>query len=426
MNRRSKLKSWVEGKLGIVREDSVTPRPLMLPEPRHSLTPSPSKEDVSLPKQNAPIFARLPPEIRHEILLQVFGGRTVHIHPVYNHPLDPLRPKSPSDHYSGNTERYLDRDKPKCWQWCGCVCHRNPSNVCRMFGLRESGIPTGEVWPPLYPQDPTSGLGEDMHRRWYLEEPGEDNCCKGYAIRCGDYITPKIGGTPGACLMGAMGWLLACRKAYAEGMKILYGTNTIHMGSNPLLYNLPRLILPQRLRTMDALEIVWRPDVYRLPGGRQGLHAEEWKLDQEQIPQIHDIILQTFLHVRRLHLAFNISYHVGNRPHLNNMVLRWDEFATTMARKGNLEAPLTISLTSSYWMDLYDKAKKDAVNKDSCSSTLRSQFWRWTNGKCALAPFTKSTETWGKIDGATKENGYWIVRGDKDDDRRLAAQNVCF
>ena len=209
-------------------------------------------------------------------------------------------------------------------------------------------------------------------------------------------------------------------------MKILYGTNTIHMGSKPLLYNLPRLIPPQRLRTMDALEIVWRPDVYRLPGGRLGLHAEEWKLDQEQIPQIHDIILQTFLHVRRLHLAFNISYHVRNRPHLNNMVLRWDEFATTLARKGNLQAPLTISLTSSYWMDLYDKAKKDAVNKDSCPSTLRSQFWRWRNGKCALAPFTNSTQTWGKIDGATKENGYWIVRGDKDDDRRLAAQSVCF
>jgi len=177
---------------------------------------------------------------------------------------------------------------------------------------------------------------------------------------------------------------------------------------------------------MNALEIVWKPDVYMLPGGRLGLHAHEWKLDQEQIPHIHDIILQNFLHVRRLHLAFDISYHVGNPPRLKDMVRQWDEFAATLAKKGNLQAPLTISLTSSYWMVLCDKVKKDTVNKDSSPSTPRSQFWRWTNGKCALAPFTKSTETWYKIDGATKENGYWIVRGDKDDDKRRQAQSVCF
>lgn len=196
------------------------------------------------------------------------------------------------------------------------------------------------------------------------------------------------------------------------------------MASKPLLTNLPRLIPSRRLQTMNALEIVWEPDAYIPHGRHRGRNSYVRQLHQEQVPQIHDIILQTFPYVRRLHLALNISNSVSNKPDLNDMVLGWDEFATALATKGNLQAPLTISLTSTSWKVLYNKARQNAMNKDSCHSELRDQFWRWTNGEFALAPFTRSNETWGKIDGATKENGYWIVRGDKDDDRRL--ELVCF
>lgn len=218
MTRRSKLKSWIEGKLGKNRKDSAVPEPPMLPEPRRILTPSPSKDDLSLPHQTAPIFTRLPPEIRHEILLQAFGGRTVHIDLVYQHPPDPSRERdNSSGHYGKRFES--DSSKRKRWQWRGCVCHRNPSNICRMYGQKQAGIldpsggPTGDIWPPLYPQDPSSGLGEDMFRAWELDEPGEDGCCRGFGLRCPDHTDPDIGGTPDSCWIGAMGWLLACRRS---------------------------------------------------------------------------------------------------------------------------------------------------------------------------------------------------------------------
>ncbi|KAH7179984.1 uncharacterized protein B0J16DRAFT_417588 [Fusarium flagelliforme] len=434
MTRRSKLKSWIQGKLGKGRSDPVIPEPPMLTEPRHVLTPTSSSDDLRSSNQTASIFTRIPPEIRHEILLQAFGGRTVHIDLVYQHPLNMTRQRNPGIHYGENTQqaRGFDMDKPECWQWRGCVCHRKPSNVTRMFGQIQAGIldpsggPTGNVWPPLYPEDPSSGLGEDMDRYWFLEEPGEDGCCKGYAHRCGAHIDPSVNGRPDSCWIGAMGWLLACRKAYTEGIEVLYGTNTIHMGSKPLLQNLPRLIPSQRLQTMNALEIVWKPDMYIPPGGRRGYANIEWRLRLEQIPQVHDIILQTFPHVRRLHLAFAICSTTSNKPDLNDMVLQWDEFATALLKKGNLQAPLTISLTQDHWNVLYEKAKQDALNKD-CTPVLDCQFWRWTNGKCALAPLTKSTETWVKIDNATKENGYWVVRGEDDDrEARQARLQVCF
>lgn len=193
------------------------------------------------------------------------------------------------------------------------------------------------------------------------------------------------------------------------------------MSSKTLLTNLPRLIPPRRLQTMNALEIVWAPDEYLPRGEPQG--SRYYKTRHEQMPQIHDIILRTFPHVRRLHLAFNINWSLDRDPNLDDTIHQWDAFATALASIGNLQAPLTISLTSSLWMPMYEKAEQFATNKDSCLPYLDSLFWRWTNGKCALAPRTKSTETWAKVDGASKENGYWIVRGDKDDLR--ASQNMC-
>ncbi|RGP81323.1 carbohydrate-binding module family 50 [Fusarium longipes] len=398
-------------------------------EPRRILTPSPSEQDLFMSEQNAPFFTLLPSEIRHEILLQAFGGRTVHIDLVYQHPLKPPKPTSGSGHYGEHTEQncYFDYSKPEYWQWRGCVCHRIPSNMHRMHGMKQAGIldlsrgPTGDIWPPLYPQDPTSGLGEDTYRYWDMEEPGQDTCCKGYATRCMDYRDE-----PDSCWIGATGWLLACRRSYYEGIQILYGTNTIHMSSKSLLTNLPRLIPIQRLKMMNALEIVWKPDIYISPRAHRGLHPDDWRVKHEQVPQIHDIILNTFPHVQRLHLAVNISGRVDYKQYLDDTVRQWDTFASALAKRGNLQAPLTVSLTQAHWKVLYETVRPDAVNKDNCPAVLKLQFWRWTDGRCALAPLTKSTETWVKIDGATKENGYWIVCGDDDGRQARGSYSVGF
>lgn len=69
--------------------------------------------------------------------------------------------------------------------------------------------------------------------------------------------------------------------SYAEGIDILYSTNTIHMGSQFMVLHLPQLILPQRLASITSVELLWNvmthmtdapvppdswgfPDLYRL------------------------------------------------------------------------------------------------------------------------------------------------------------------
>lgn len=163
---------------------------------------------------------------------------------------------------------------------------------------------------------------------------------------------------------------------YVEGIEVLYGTNTIHMLSKSLLTNLPRLIPPPRLQMINALEIVWKPDTYITPARHGGPHATELKVHHDQVPQIHDIILQTFPHIRRLHLAVNIPGRVDYKHHLNDTLRQWDIFASALAKKGNLQAPLTISLTRRHWNVLYERIQPGAVNKDHCPRVLNLQFWR--------------------------------------------------
>jgi hypothetical protein len=45
--------------------------------------------------------------------------------------------------------------------------------------------------------------------------------------------------------------------SYAEGINVLFRTNTIYMGSISLMRYLPRLLLPQRLANITALELSW-------------------------------------------------------------------------------------------------------------------------------------------------------------------------
>ncbi|KAH6838563.1 hypothetical protein B0I37DRAFT_419495 [Chaetomium sp. MPI-CAGE-AT-0009] len=61
-----------------------------------------------------------------------------------------------------------------------------------------------------------------------------------------------------------MGWLLACRQAYREGIDILYRTNTFHFSSLPLLLDLPRLMPPHHIAAITSVELLWTftsPDV---------------------------------------------------------------------------------------------------------------------------------------------------------------------
>lgn len=44
---------------------------------------------------------------------------------------------------------------------------------------------------------------------------------------------------------------------YADGIDVLFATNSFHIGSSDLLQHLPSLLLPQRLNRIQSLEILW-------------------------------------------------------------------------------------------------------------------------------------------------------------------------
>lgn len=45
--------------------------------------------------------------------------------------------------------------------------------------------------------------------------------------------------------------------SYADGIDVLFATNTFHLRSPDLLEHLPEMILPQRLRVIPSLEMCW-------------------------------------------------------------------------------------------------------------------------------------------------------------------------
>lgn len=217
----------------------------------------------------SPFFGRLPFEVRRRILVYAFGDQTVHMHlrleciprrRPYKWEIQPhLRTQFNTTRPHGGLTADMNhgwlwtafvlaksdvaRGGPRGprWQWWGCVCHRSM---------------------------PTGGIGE-------VQNLSDDKCLVGEADYCDMYGPPEM--EPQRCMIGCMGWLLASRQAYAEGIDVVYATNTICIMSNrfldALLRSVPQptpgrtLLPPSHLVRITRLEIVW-----------------DWALFQDQDP----------------------------------------------------------------------------------------------------------------------------------------------
>jgi hypothetical protein len=119
----------------------------------------------------------------------------------------------------GNRALHIDLElQERGWQWCGALCEsgsRNPSEG------PFKGHPYGDLW--------------------------RDQCVS-VRRRDGGYYNP-----------GVTGFLLSCKQAYAEGIRVIWSTNTILISSKPLLLHLPSLIAPARLSALTSLEIRLNP-----------------------------------------------------------------------------------------------------------------------------------------------------------------------
>ncbi|KAI0893484.1 hypothetical protein F4806DRAFT_196752 [Annulohypoxylon nitens] len=87
-----------------------------------------------------------------------------------------------------------------------------------------------------------------------MAEPHQDLCLDGIAQCCQSWR----GEMPGKCFIGAMGWLLACRLAYNEGIDVLYSTNSFHISNREMMHALPNQIRDRHRAMITSAEIVWK------------------------------------------------------------------------------------------------------------------------------------------------------------------------
>lgn len=172
-----KFKKWFLNKTHSARDTenspkssqpALSPDPPVLPKIRAcALTPSPSHESLVLAAtEKSAFFQRLPLELRRQIQVAAFGGRTVHMDLQFDYPELPGTAHAGLRYESMN---HRDCTAPLGWRWWSSVCHRNP-----------------------------------MLEGW------EDQC-RTARNNATCFLWP--GEIPWKCLLGVMGWLLTCRQA---------------------------------------------------------------------------------------------------------------------------------------------------------------------------------------------------------------------
>lgn len=210
--RMAGIRTWIRGKMSFrppgnaKEEQPLHQDPLpFLPAARLRLESQKSAAGGGDPEpsrslENYGLLGRLPYELRHQILVESFGGRRLHVDLSYSHPLVRKPWKARTSVYSSNdiagyrhcdlgTELVPDTSRSEGWQWFGCVCHRR------------------------------AGFSEiEKHQRYddgeYSQsiEPCDDDCLHGPGLMCSCQVGQRDG-DGAACFVGVMAWLLACQQA---------------------------------------------------------------------------------------------------------------------------------------------------------------------------------------------------------------------
>ncbi|KAH7368878.1 hypothetical protein B0T11DRAFT_337949 [Plectosphaerella cucumerina] len=275
----AKLSEWLKKRLELSKKQSRAahgpPPPPFFTSPRpRPLTPAPT-DDSALQPEECLLFSRLPLDIRRAIFIAAFGNRTIHIDLVFDYPLlNPrLVPPPPPGHqpnHAGIYPQKTDAGSPqphgqKAWRWGGSVCH-------------------------------IERLDRSMMALRYKSGPWTDECMRG---GCGWVCHWHGGPSPEACRIGALGFLLSCKQAYAEGTHVLFRTNCISLLSQPLLLDLSQLVLPQRLAAILSLEI-------HVKGYKTKDDKWQGRMDLSRLPTILNNISTHCQNLRSLLLSFSI------------------------------------------------------------------------------------------------------------------------
>ncbi|KAK3313317.1 hypothetical protein B0H66DRAFT_522255 [Apodospora peruviana] len=386
---------------------ATRPRPLTPPLQQPSSESSQEDGKATL-LQNYGLFSRAPPEIRRQILTEAFGGRTLHMdltYPSYRSESGPTT-KTTHRHCDIGSELVFDTSG-RGPQWFSCVCHRRAG----------------------YSQAETLKRYAEMEISQTIE-PCDDGCLLGSESMCscseGDGAAAAAAA---ACFVGVMGWLLTCRQAYAEGIQVLYGTNTFHISSLDLQLNLPRLVPSHHLAGIRSLELLWKLDTFKafhgsshLPTGKEDHVRPLWADPSRRDSALHvlcGLISQTFPHLGRLYISFQCHLHPGSflRPGADVDIISEvetiflgpvEDMLRTYYYQVRQDAPLelNVAIQSGAWRVLLAKYHQllggAKLRVESADELARGRFWK---------PLGQTVGRDDDDDDDGGEFGYWICGG---------------
>jgi len=224
-----------------------------------------------------------------------------------------------------------------------------------------------------------------------------------------------------------MGWLRACRGAFAEGLEVLYGTNTFFVESLALFDALfcpvpcrarQLLILPQRLASITSLELRWEVLLFGRLGHQQGdpwthLYADEGRA---QVATHLRYLGEAFSGVRMLVLSFGDFYNdYSVRPALvlgeiDRVLLR--PIADAVARLPQAqEQPVIVELPSNVFRDVHG----DCAPGLGLEAEKRGEEWGEGKGVWLRYPLPSSSAVQGEGDGPGQDLFYYIKEGAESD-----------
>ncbi|KAK2613238.1 hypothetical protein N8I77_000162 [Diaporthe amygdali] len=349
------------------------PLPFLPPYCPRTPTPSPScqgsKSATSLLLDNYGLFGRLPYELRREILIAAFGGRTLHVGLTFDHPLVRRPPaqvaegeQAANKHCGLGSRLVPDVTQRQAWHWFGCVCHRRTGYSASEIEQREAEMKFSRTI-----------------------EPCDDECLKGSLCSCElQEATPHST----ECFIGIMGWLLACRQAYTDGVDILYGTSTFHFSDLDLLQNLPLLLPHQHLSRIKSVEMLLNFDIdhpnSRFVDGFKSL----WDNPTGQDTPLHKLcamIPKSFTHVQSLYISFQSWLQPSRRGAQDDVISEVesiilgpveDMLRLLDPRSGK---EFNVAIQTGAWrilLNKYNKLYGSRLKVETEDGLMRGRFWK--------------------------------------------------
>lgn len=347
----------------------------------------------NLETDSSPFFRLLPYEIRRQILVAAFGERTLHLNlRLVEHPPNSKARTRSRRHPNAQLLHLYQRDgsQPSTWVWWGSECQRKPAPDCWQAQW-PSGTRTQEEWY----------IGERCHhRRIFPPELHDGPAC---------YI-----GT--GCCVGAMGWLRAGRRAYVEGVDVLYATNRFHVRSMRLTRWVPKSVLPQRLGAVRALEFVWTVRIaddagawrWLLRGGRgHQQRALENEYGLEAYRALLNMLPEVFPSLSWLYLSLEDYMHAYSSPPARTLpqeyLLRLLEPVDAMVERMDRLSECRVALPWNWYEACKEKGKRRVLLWYYGEDPEPQAMWR---------ALPSSTDGAGAAHA--RASGYWIIRGRED------------